>query len=368
MHTDAELLSEFTRTRSEQAFRGLVERYGGTVHSICYRRLRDPHLAEDAAQMVFATLARKAESVAPDMVGPWLYQTAHFVANGAARKRDRHKKRDVRAGMERRRSYEPVDTGALEDLVDSHLAKLEDKYRDALVLRYIQERSLPEVAEALRISQEAAKKRLLRGLGRLRKLMADGGVVAGAALVESALSRIGHGHPPEGFVDRLVENLGKKGSFVKGENSPPTPPFTKRPLLISATTVVTLIGALTVWWINSPPNRVVVVGPPANSGKPDPAQRLNKKFAPFESSGNLQGAIEMLKERTNETFDVRWDVLRENGVTPDTPLIGQFFDVNLGQALDLLCHSLPPGGAQLKYVVEADRIVITVAPPSPVSG
>jgi DNA-directed RNA polymerase specialized sigma24 family protein len=59
-------LQQYVQTRSPEAFKALVDRYGGGVYAQCLRQLRgDPHLAEDVTQAVFMVLARKSASLPP---------------------------------------------------------------------------------------------------------------------------------------------------------------------------------------------------------------------------------------------------------------------------------------------------------------
>src|SRR5205085_1530638 len=76
--SDNELLRQYVRSRSESAFAALVSRHGDWVYSICLRgTAHHADLAQDAAQAVFLTLARKAESLLGHAsLAGWLYRTA----------------------------------------------------------------------------------------------------------------------------------------------------------------------------------------------------------------------------------------------------------------------------------------------------
>ena len=52
--------------------------------------------------------------------------------------------------------------------LDEALDQVGDKSRDAIVLRYFEGKSVREVADALSISEDAAKQRLHRAIERLR--------------------------------------------------------------------------------------------------------------------------------------------------------------------------------------------------------
>lgn len=58
--TDRQLLEEFTRSRSEDAFALLVRRHGALVLGLCGRVLQHEQDAEDVFQATFLILARKA--------------------------------------------------------------------------------------------------------------------------------------------------------------------------------------------------------------------------------------------------------------------------------------------------------------------
>src|SRR5262245_64417756 len=73
--TDRELLRRYATARDEDAFAELVRRHGPMVLGAATRVLgRDP-AAEDAFQVAFSALARRAATVRGESVVGWLHRT-----------------------------------------------------------------------------------------------------------------------------------------------------------------------------------------------------------------------------------------------------------------------------------------------------
>lgn len=91
--TDGELLTRFVASRDETAFAELVRRLGPTVPDVCRSMLRHADDAEDAFQMAFMVLARKAHTVRPPgRVAAWLHGVALLLARKArVRRAYRHR-------------------------------------------------------------------------------------------------------------------------------------------------------------------------------------------------------------------------------------------------------------------------------------
>src|ERR1700761_5685031 len=96
MTPDCELLREFARTNSEDAFAELVKRHVNLVYSAALRQVNgDAHLAQDVTQSVFSDLARKAAWLSRrQSLSGWLYTSAHFAAAKVIRAETRRRNRE----------------------------------------------------------------------------------------------------------------------------------------------------------------------------------------------------------------------------------------------------------------------------------
>src|SRR3989442_13453889 len=87
---DLDLLREFTRDQSQDAFTALVQRHLSLVYCAALRQVRSPQLAEEVAQSVFTDLARNADRLKPDTIlTAWLYQVARRTAIDVVRREAR---------------------------------------------------------------------------------------------------------------------------------------------------------------------------------------------------------------------------------------------------------------------------------------
>lgn len=189
--SDAELLEQFARNKSEAAFADLVERHLGLVYSTAFRKTGNPQHAEDIAQAVFIILARKANSLGRKTVLPgWLYHTARLTAANFQRAELRRIRREQEAFMQSTTNESAPDAlwRELSPLLEDAMANLGPGDRDAIVLRFFQSRSMAGVSAALGGSEDAARMRVNRALEKLRKFFNKHGVVSTTSVIAAAIS------------------------------------------------------------------------------------------------------------------------------------------------------------------------------------
>lgn len=170
---DRELVGTYARDGSETAFRALVGRHVNLVYAAALRQVGDAGLAEEVTQNVFVALARKAPRLAGhETLAGWLHRTAILESKARIRAELRRRRREE-AAAELAVSERDVGAGAaagaedLTPLLDEALLGLRDQDRLALILRFLEERSLREVGQVLGVDEDAARKRVSRALGRV---------------------------------------------------------------------------------------------------------------------------------------------------------------------------------------------------------
>jgi RNA polymerase sigma factor (sigma-70 family) len=188
--TDHELLAEFARNGSEEAFTALTARYVNLVYSAALRFTNNPHQAEEISQAVFIVLARKAGGLRQSVVlSGWLYQTARLTAANFMKGEIRRQRREQEAYMQS--SLNESDGAAWEQiapLLDDAMGDLAETDRTAVVLRFFENKTAAEVAATLKLTEAAAHKRLGRALEKLRKLFAKRGVALSVPLIMGAVA------------------------------------------------------------------------------------------------------------------------------------------------------------------------------------
>ncbi|WP_295132322.1 RNA polymerase sigma factor [Ruminococcus sp.] len=143
--------------------REAVEKYGDMLYRISLLILKNTADAEDAVQETFIKYFTKApEFTDADHEKAWLITVATNRCRDMLRYRSRHETESEE--VLNTYAVEKSDSGILEALME-----LSDKYRIIMILFYVEQYKIDEIADITGVSVSAVKMRLSRG----RKLLEE---------------------------------------------------------------------------------------------------------------------------------------------------------------------------------------------------
>jgi RNA polymerase sigma factor (sigma-70 family) len=190
MIEDMDLVRQYARCKSEEAFATLVSRHVNLVYSVALRQVRDAHLAEEITQTVFIILARKAGALtSKTVISGWLYRTARYASAKAVTIQRRRQHREQEAYMRAQSNEtEPNAWMQIEPVLDMAMAQLGEKDHNVVVLRFFEGRNFKDISATLGTTEAAAKMRVNRALEKLRKFFTARGLTFSVAAIAGAIS------------------------------------------------------------------------------------------------------------------------------------------------------------------------------------
>lgn len=198
---DCKLVVAYAAEGSEAAFRALVKRHVDLVFATALRQVGDVGLAEEISQNVFVAMARKAPRLGGiQTLAGWLHRTTILESKARIRSELRRRRREETAAeltTLHHQGASPLE--ALIPLLDEALLNLRDGDRLALVLRFMEDRSLRDVGSALGVDEDAARKRVSRALERLTDFFRRRGFTIPARSGAAALMASTAGAAPAGL-------------------------------------------------------------------------------------------------------------------------------------------------------------------------
>ena len=170
--SDETLITEII-AGSQLAFGVLINRYERLIYRICYRHAQRPDAAMDLVQNVFLKVHQRLSSYSgAGTFKGWMLRMTHNECVDWLRKH-RHEQFSV--------DIDDADLPAANDapenelsqhqsrvVLQNELAKLSEKHRLAVSLRYFEQCSLNEIAEVLQCTEGTVKSILFRALSKLR--------------------------------------------------------------------------------------------------------------------------------------------------------------------------------------------------------
>ena len=192
------LLSAYVKSGSEDAFRELLRQYVDLVYSTALRVAHgDEHLAQDVTQTVFLNLARKAATIPDSMpLGGWLHRDAFFTASKMVRaeiRRESRERKAVEMNLLHASEQSTIETSLH---LDAAINQLPDHDRQAILLRFFEQRDFESIGQALGSSANAAQKRVSRAVDQLRRILSGRGVIVSEVALLATLGQAVSAAPP----------------------------------------------------------------------------------------------------------------------------------------------------------------------------
>ena len=182
--SDEELIVEYQQNDTLQAFEILVQRYKNPLTNFVYRFLGDYEACADVVQETMIKFYRNKDSYKSiAKFSTWVYTIAGNLAKTEYQRRRRRQIFSLNSYGEEKENYEIpderyrpdviTDSGIKDKIIQNALLKISAAYREAVILRDIQELSYEEIAEIMRIEVGTVKSRINRGRAQLQKLLKD---------------------------------------------------------------------------------------------------------------------------------------------------------------------------------------------------
>ena len=168
---DKDLLDRYL-TGDTSAFHELMTRHEDRVFSVCMRIMGDREAALDATQETFLTVYRKANRFSGrSAFTTWLYRVTVHTCYDQLRRTRRHQADPLDDAPAARdpTSQDQLDATEVRGEIEAALAELPDEFRSAIVLVDMQDLSLKEVSQILKVPVGTVKSRLFRA----RRLLAE---------------------------------------------------------------------------------------------------------------------------------------------------------------------------------------------------
>lgn len=169
------IMSNSNAHQKEKEFSDAYQQYADAIYRYCYFRVYNQDLAKDLTQETFIkTWKYIVEGKEIKNLKAFLYKVAvNLIIDNSRKKKlvalDEMKENKVSIRLHNMEST-MIDDFEVKEIVKL-LDNLDEKHRQVIVMRYINQLSPPEIAEALDISTNAASVRINYALKKLRLIV-----------------------------------------------------------------------------------------------------------------------------------------------------------------------------------------------------
>ena len=154
----------------EQAYRALYSRYDKRIYAYCLRALGNPEDARDVFQTIAMTIYDKRQSFSDGSFAAWLFTISRNMCLKTLRNR-KHTTEFVEELHEQDTRESHSEDFLLQEELRKAINRLPIEFKEALELRYFDDLSYEEIAEALSITVSLAKVRVFRAKKLITKTL-----------------------------------------------------------------------------------------------------------------------------------------------------------------------------------------------------
>ncbi len=173
--SDTDLIIEY-QSGNKKAFPFLVERWHVQFCKLANWYVKDATISKDIAQESWAVILKKLDDLKePDKFKSWAISIVNrkaidWLRSSKRRKHniDKYKNEHVFENIEQ---TEKDDRSKMNDLLKKEIAKLSDNQKTIITLFYLEDYSLKEISEFLKISCGTVKSRLFHAREKLKKTL-----------------------------------------------------------------------------------------------------------------------------------------------------------------------------------------------------
>jgi RNA polymerase sigma-70 factor (ECF subfamily) len=157
-----------------EAFSVLVERHQNLVFNLSYRFMRDPTLAEDAAQEAFLKAFRLLRGFRGDCnFSTWMYRVTVSVCLTEIGRRKKRQEVELQpmAARQVQEADRRVESSDVLDMIRRCVNLLPGRYASIITLYYLKEIPYEEIARVMRIPMGTLKTWMFRARSQLRSIV-----------------------------------------------------------------------------------------------------------------------------------------------------------------------------------------------------
>jgi RNA polymerase sigma factor (sigma-70 family) len=189
---DAALLRSFAYQGDERSLSTLIERHMGFVYSVALRRVNgNTHFAQDVSQQVLVDMGHKAKALSEHpALRAWLFIATRYAAGKLMKSEQSRRIREEAQVMNDfpGENTPTIKWDRLRPVLDEALERLGNRDRRAVIQRFFQGLTFGQIGKSEGISEDGARLRVNRALGKMAAFMKRGGIESTAAALALGLS------------------------------------------------------------------------------------------------------------------------------------------------------------------------------------